>query len=616
MYTGHNCTNYVAYRLIQNGMPSTRPWEGNGNASNWGVAMASLTDQTPRVGAVAWYQPHVTPAGGSGHVAYVEQVISDTEIIVSEDYWGGNFYWRRITKTGGGWPSGFIHFNDAAIEPTTPPVISGTPAVGSPLEVAVGAWTPEPTSVTVRWLADGVAIPGATTTGYVPTPDVKGKALTAEVIAEKESFTAGRAALVTAPVAPGTLQVTAPPAIQGIPEVGQTLTLSETAWSPQPSKTTTQWYADGAPIDGATGPTLVLGRDHVGRRISARVIGSAKAYRKLRATAPETEPVLAKAVRVTRSFAIQGRAQLGRKLVAEAGDVRPSNASVAYAWLRDGTPIAKATHEDYTVRRKDIGRSLSLQVTLTHPNFREVTETLAVTGPITSVPTMRVRTDPRRGRVIVDVKVRAPGVPALTGAVTVTVGGRTVEGQLVDGLARRRRPEAQGRHEAGRRPLRRHRAGAGQRPCGHRWTSGSEHVQQGARRCVDRVHVDVLALVLPDPHAYDVPAGSCREADEVRPEEVEHLVEARQPHRFALLDAVQRPLGRAVEGEDATARVVAHLDHHVADREDRVVELAVRDPELVAVAGRPGHAGVVQAEGEVEGDHLASVPRTPVTPGP
>ena len=40
MYAGHNCTNYVAYRLIQSGMPDVRPWEGSGNASNWGVAMA------------------------------------------------------------------------------------------------------------------------------------------------------------------------------------------------------------------------------------------------------------------------------------------------------------------------------------------------------------------------------------------------------------------------------------------------------------------------------------------------------------------------------------------------------------------------------------------------
>src|SRR5690606_16318957 len=37
MYSGHNCTNYAAYRLIQNGMPNERPWKGGGNAENWGV---------------------------------------------------------------------------------------------------------------------------------------------------------------------------------------------------------------------------------------------------------------------------------------------------------------------------------------------------------------------------------------------------------------------------------------------------------------------------------------------------------------------------------------------------------------------------------------------------
>ena len=162
MFAGHNCTNYVAYRLIQSGMPDVRPWEGSGNASNWGVAMAAITDQVPTVGSIAWYKPNVTPAGSAGHVAYVEQVISETEIVVSEDYWGGDFYWRRITKTGGGWPSGFIHFNDRVVQPTSPPTIAGSPMVGAPLEVAAGAWTPAPTSITYRWLADGAAIPGAT----------------------------------------------------------------------------------------------------------------------------------------------------------------------------------------------------------------------------------------------------------------------------------------------------------------------------------------------------------------------------------------------------------------------------------------------------------------------
>ena len=436
MYAGHNCTNYVAYRLIQNGMPDRRPWEGDGNAANWGVAMASITDQVPRVGAVAWYRANVAPAGAAGHVAYVEEVVSETEIIVSEDYWGGDFHWRRITKTGTGWPSGFIHFNDVAVEPISPPAISGSPTVGSPLEVGAGAWTPTPTSVTVRWLADGVAIPGATTSSYTPTPDVKGKTLTVEVTAERDNFTAGQAVLSTTPVAPGTLQTTVPPAIQGDPEVGQTLTLSDAAWSPQPSRTNTQWYADGVPIAGATGTSLALGRAQINRQISARVIGTAKGYRKLAASAPETAPVLAKAIRITSSFAVKGRPQLARVLVARAGNVQPSSATAGYTWLRDGQPISKARNRTYTIRPKDIGRNLSLRVTLTRAHFRETTETIAVPGPVMSVPRMRVRTEVARGRVAVSVKVKAPGVTAPTGAITVRVGGRTVEGQLVDGLER------------------------------------------------------------------------------------------------------------------------------------------------------------------------------------
>ena len=148
MFTGHNCTNYVAYRLVQSGHAGRPAMGGQRQRLELGRGDGQHHRPVPTVGSVAWYKPHVTPAGANGHVAYVEQVISDTEIIVSEDYWGGDFYWRRITKAGGGWPSGFIHFNDRVVEPTPPPTIAGSPMVGSPLEVAAGAWTPAPTSVT------------------------------------------------------------------------------------------------------------------------------------------------------------------------------------------------------------------------------------------------------------------------------------------------------------------------------------------------------------------------------------------------------------------------------------------------------------------------------------
>ena len=110
-YSGHNCTNYVAYRMIRNGMSSTRPAGSRGYARDWGVGFASQTNDSPAVGSVAWWD---TSFSSSGHVAYVERVVSSSEIYVSEDNWGGDFRWRKITRTGGRWPQGFIHLKDVA----------------------------------------------------------------------------------------------------------------------------------------------------------------------------------------------------------------------------------------------------------------------------------------------------------------------------------------------------------------------------------------------------------------------------------------------------------------------------------------------------------------------
>ncbi|MGN6753333.1 MAG: CHAP domain-containing protein, partial [Intrasporangium sp.] len=108
-YVGHNCTNYVAYRMTKNGMPAARPASLTGNASNWGPSFPMETNENPAVGSIAWWD---TSFSASGHVAYVEKVVSSTEIIISEDNWAGDFRWRRITLGGGLWPKGFIHLKD------------------------------------------------------------------------------------------------------------------------------------------------------------------------------------------------------------------------------------------------------------------------------------------------------------------------------------------------------------------------------------------------------------------------------------------------------------------------------------------------------------------------
>jgi surface antigen len=112
MEPGHNCTNYAAYRLIKNGVDASY-LQGQGMAWQWGGVAKSrgiTVNSVPAVGAIAWWGANSNGAGSTGHVAYVEAVTSDG-ILISEDNYGGNFHWVKLTP-GGYYPTGFIHFKD------------------------------------------------------------------------------------------------------------------------------------------------------------------------------------------------------------------------------------------------------------------------------------------------------------------------------------------------------------------------------------------------------------------------------------------------------------------------------------------------------------------------
>jgi surface antigen len=113
-YSGHNCTNYVAWRQIGNGIPVFQP---GGDAEAWargGAAAGIRVDDEPSVGAVAHWGAGEGGHGSAGHVAYVEEV-TDTEITVSEDsYSEGPFRWRTIPRGDAAAPPRYIHFEDRA----------------------------------------------------------------------------------------------------------------------------------------------------------------------------------------------------------------------------------------------------------------------------------------------------------------------------------------------------------------------------------------------------------------------------------------------------------------------------------------------------------------------
>ena len=111
MTAGHNCTNYVAYRLTHGRLVARPP--GTDSALTWGpaaVAAGVPVNDVPAVGAVAWWDAGFAGASAtSGHVAYVEAIVPGG-VLVSEDNLRGDFRWRLLTRLDGTWPSGFIHY--------------------------------------------------------------------------------------------------------------------------------------------------------------------------------------------------------------------------------------------------------------------------------------------------------------------------------------------------------------------------------------------------------------------------------------------------------------------------------------------------------------------------
>lgn len=436
MYSGHNCTNYAAYRVIKAGGPATRPWSGGGNASEWGLQMREITDQVPNVGAIAWWARYDNGSGSAGHVAYVEKVVSPTEIVISEDSWGGTFHWRRLTKDSGRWPTGFIHFTDKVLTPTVAPKVTGTPKVGEALRLDPGTWTPSARR-TMQWLADGVAIPGQTGGGLALTPALLGKNISVRVRATRVGYDPVTVTTkATADVAPGTFDTGEQPVISGEAYVDGVLTATAGGWDPADPAIEWRWYADGVRIRGNGGSTLALKPVYDGAMIKVVAVARKDGY--TTATAPavaQAGPVLAGKIAVAKPLTITGTHRVGYQLTAVPGTYEPAEVTAAYQWLRNGVPIPGATRARYVQTVADVGSTLSVRATLSRPRYIPLAVD-AVAARTQAVPTLKVATSGGRGTAAVAVRVTAAGVSPVNGWVEVTIGRHVRKARLVDGLVR------------------------------------------------------------------------------------------------------------------------------------------------------------------------------------
>lgn len=410
MYAGHNCTNYVAYRMIKAGMPTERPWSGSGDARNWGVVFESKTDQNPMIGSVAWWS--------SNHVAYVQRIIDADTIVVSEDHYGGDFNWRKITRAGGGWPNGFIHLADEKLVAKYAPKVIGNPQVDQTLTARPGLWNTTNPTYSYQWHADGAPIRSATGTTYDPTPDQVGSEITVKVVASKAGFRDGvSSSNKTAPTAPGTLTIDSTPVVDGFPKVGAVLTARDASWTPAAEESTLLWFADGRLLKSATGPTLELTADHLGKKISVVSKGSRAGYEVSVARGAQTPPIGPEKLAVDAEPSVSGTPYIGKAFKVSPGATTPSDVTVKYQWYANGEKIEGADESSYVPTLAEMSTRLKVGIAYTKPGYTTVSRILEADKLVKAFPRLYITS---RGANSVTVVVRADGIPKVYGRVKLT----------------------------------------------------------------------------------------------------------------------------------------------------------------------------------------------------
>ncbi|MFL6108536.1 MAG: CHAP domain-containing protein [Marmoricola sp.] len=410
MFAGHNCTNYVSYRMISRGLPSTRPWSGSGDARNWGIVFSDKVDQTPNIGSIAWWS--------SNHVAYVQKIVDANTIVISEDHYGGDFDWRKIQRAGGGWPTGFIHLNDEQLVTTAAPRVKASPKVGVAVVGSHGTWNHLPSGYSYRWFADGAAIWGATRPTFTPTPKQFGKKLVLKVTASRTNYLTGSSkSLLSVATAPGDFVTDATATLRGNARVDSVLRATPGTWTPAPTGTTYAWRADGVDIPGATGPVLHVRAAELGKKITVVSTASAYGYTDSPQESAPTVAVAPAKFSVVRDASITGAPHPGKTLTLDTGAVAPSAMRTRIVWLRDGEPIDGATGTTYVPTLGDAGHTIGAKVSYGRDGYTPVSQVVTMRAPIKVIPKFTVRS---LSAGHVTIWVTAPGLSTMYGTVTMS----------------------------------------------------------------------------------------------------------------------------------------------------------------------------------------------------
>ncbi len=291
-----------------------------------------------------------------------------------------------IPLPGGGGGGGVDPLNLVA---SVLPVLSGAPVVGGLLSLSDVSWSLGGVLTSTQWLRNGIPIPGATGSSYLPTLQDAGQQITALVTGSLLGLlpVSVLTNALTIPSSgggggldPSSLFASILPLLQGVPVVGGALTLLPGEWSLPGVTTSIQWLANGVPILGATGSSLPLTDDLLGSDISAVVTGALAGLPLVSViTSALGVSTTADAITAAMPPNLTGAGLVGTVLSGSAPQWSVEGVTTSYQWLRNGAPIPGATQQAYTLTADDAAKQVSIKATGTKGS---------ATGTATSAPVL------------------------------------------------------------------------------------------------------------------------------------------------------------------------------------------------------------------------------------
>ncbi|MCB1327946.1 MAG: hypothetical protein KDK28_00070 [Maritimibacter sp.] len=148
-----------------------------------------------------------------------------------------------------------------------------------------------------------------------------------------------------------------------------------------------QWLRDGTPIAGATGESYELVQEDVGADVLVQVRWTDGNGTVESVTSDATGPVANVNDLPTGAVTISGTAEEDQTLTANTSTLGDEDGlgTMSFQWLRDGTPIAGATGEDYVLTQDDVGAEIAVQASWIDGQGTAESVTSDVTDPVTNV---------------------------------------------------------------------------------------------------------------------------------------------------------------------------------------------------------------------------------------